>query len=137
MRVIALDLITFLDQLEKFQKRLWLKKKFIVAAQYCITIDRVPESLYPLIAANQQQWDQWEKLGLLDEGRTKDRSIKYLKLNPYLMVDTALFDITFKYELLTTIENLDENLDGLLIQADNYQALNLHSNAVDQPYHYI
>ena len=52
LRAIALDLITFLAQLEDFQKKLWLKKKFVVATHYCITLDRVPESLYPVIAAN-------------------------------------------------------------------------------------
>ena len=65
LRAIALDLIAFLAQLEDFQKKLWLKKKFVVATHYCITLDRVPESLYPIIAANPGQWEQWEKLGML------------------------------------------------------------------------
>jgi hypothetical protein len=46
LRAIALDLITFLASIENFQKKLWLKKKFVVAAQYCVTLDRVPEALY-------------------------------------------------------------------------------------------
>jgi adenine-specific DNA-methyltransferase len=45
-------LIDFLAQLEDFQKKLWLKKKFVVETNYCITLDRVPEELYPEIAAN-------------------------------------------------------------------------------------
>jgi adenine-specific DNA-methyltransferase len=43
LRVIALELIDFLAQLENFQKKLWLKKKFVVSTHYCITLDRVPE----------------------------------------------------------------------------------------------
>lgn len=130
LRSIALDLIIFLAQLEDFQKKLWLKKKFVVAAHYCITLDRVPESLYPEIAANPQQWEQWDKLGMLSADtdlfkQAKTGSIEYLKQYPYLMVDTALFDIGFKHSLLATVDNLDESLDGLLIHGDNFQALNL------------
>ena len=131
LRAIALDLITFLAQLEDFQKKLWLKKKFVVATHYCITLDRVPESLYPTIAANPQQWEQWEKLGMLDVNQAdlfkqaKAGSIEYLKEHPYLMVDTALFDAAIKQALLAAVDNLDESLDGLLIHGDNFQALNL------------
>jgi len=131
LRAIALDLIAFLAQLEDFQKKLWRKKKFVVATHYCITLDRVPESLYPIIAANPGQWEQWEKLGMLSENKTdlfnqaKAGSIEYLKAHPYLMVDTALFTIEFKQALLAAVDNLDDSLDGLLIHGDNFQALNL------------
>jgi len=130
LRAIALDLVTFLAQLEDFQKKLWLKKKFVVATHYCITLDRLPESLYPTIAANPLQWEQWEEQGMLD-GKTdlltlaEVGSVEYLKEHPFLMADTALFDASFKYAMLAALENLDDSLDGLLIHGDNFQALNL------------
>lgn len=65
MRFIAGELITFMTQLENFQKKLWLKKKFIVETNYCITLDRVPEFLYPEIVKNLKQWEEWEKLGFV------------------------------------------------------------------------
>jgi adenine-specific DNA-methyltransferase len=43
LRRIAKQLIAFLSQLEDFQKKLWLKKKFVTETNYCITLDRVPE----------------------------------------------------------------------------------------------
>ena len=134
LRSIALDLITFLAQLEEFQKKLWLKKKFVVSAHYCVTLDRLPESLYPAIAANPKQWGQWESLGMLETNavdkpdlfsKAEKGSVEYLKVHPHLMVDTALFDAAFKQALLAAIDNLDESLDGLLIHGDNFQALNL------------
>lgn len=132
LRSIALDLITFLAQLEDFQKKLWLKKKFVVSAHYCITLDRVPESLYSKIAENAKQWEQWESLGMLVKtestsvfNQAEKGTVDYLKANPFLMVDTALFDSTFKYKLLAQLHDLEENLDGLLIHGDNFQALNL------------
>jgi adenine-specific DNA-methyltransferase len=134
LRSIALDLITFLAQIEEFQKKLWLKKKFVVSAHYCVTLDRLPESLYPAIAANPKQWEQWESLGMLESvevdkpdlfSKAEKGSVEYLKTHPYLMVDTALFDAAFKHALLAAVDNLDESLDGLLIHGDNFQALNL------------
>ncbi|NDU80280.1 MAG: site-specific DNA-methyltransferase [Ferrovum sp.] len=131
LRAIALDLITFLAQLEDFQKKLWLKKKFVVSTHYCITLDRIPENLYPIIATNPKQWDQWEKLGMLENNKDDlfkqaiKGSVEYLKEYPFLMADTALFDVEFKYAILAAVDNLDESLDGLLIHGDNFQALNL------------
>lgn len=126
LRAIALDLITFLAQLEDFQKKLWLKKKFVVAAHYCITLDRVikdaPE-LLEVIAVHGQQWEQWDNLGMLEAGAVRNGD--YLKAHPFLMMDTALFDSAFKDKLLAAIDNLDESLDGLLVHGDNFQALNL------------
>ncbi|MDO9107063.1 MAG: site-specific DNA-methyltransferase [Methylovulum sp.] len=130
LRAIALDLIAFLAQLEDFQKKLWLKKKFVVSTHYGITLDRVPESLYSVIAANPLQWEQWENLGMLNGkvdliNQAEVGSVDYLKEHPYLMADTALFDVSFKYALLAAVDNLDDSLDGLLIHGDNFQALNL------------
>ncbi len=133
LRTIALDLIDFMAQLEEFQKKLWLKKKFVTETQYCITLDRVPESLYPAIASNQAQHDEWKRLFAIDAivgdmatvGYSNLLSVEFLKANPFLVLDTAFFDEAFKAALLNSIDNLDEQSDGLLIHSENFQALNL------------
>src|SRR5690606_15113562 len=43
----------------------------------------------------------------------------------YLMLDTRHFDQAFKTQLLATIDDLDEQFDGLLVHSENFQALNL------------
>ena len=123
LRAIALDLITFLASIEDFQKKLWLKKKFVVAAHYCVTLDRVPEALYAAIAANLAQWAQWYDLGMRDSAGAG--TVDNLKASPYLMVDTALFDAAFRADLLKAIPDLDDSMDGLLVHGDNFQALKL------------
>lgn len=124
LRQIGLEIISFLASLEDFQKKLWLKKKFVVSAEYCITLDRVDESLYTEIADNTEQWQQWEDLGFkgTDVGWG---TIDYLKQHQALMVDTSLFSINFKAKLLQKIDDLDDQTDGLIIHSDNFQALNL------------
>ena len=123
LRSIALELITFLAQLEDFQKKLWLKKKFVVSSHYCITLDRVPEALWPEVVANPQQWARWKQLGMWDGNAPG--TMEDLKAAQYRMVDTSLFDANFQYGLIFELGNVDEKCDGLLVQSDNFQALRL------------
>lgn len=130
IRTIAHKLIRILAQLEDFQKKLWLKKKFVVETSYCMTLDRVPEDLYGEIVANTAQHEEWMKLGFT----TEDTEIteEYLKENPFLVLDTKFFDESFKDKLLASIENLDEQCTGLLIHSENFQALSLIQNQYRQ-----
>lgn len=41
------------------------------------------------------------------------------------MLDTAFFSEEFKEKIIADIENLDDNINGVLIHGDNFQALNL------------
>ncbi|MEW6671827.1 MAG: site-specific DNA-methyltransferase [Thermodesulfobacteriota bacterium] len=133
LRKIAGKLIDFLAQLENFQKKLWLKKKFVVETNYCTTLDHVPEELYPEIIANQAQHDEWVKLFAIDEierdlsnpGYSKTLTVNFLKANNKLVLDTRFFDEAFKTRLIASIGNFDEGCDGLLIHSENFQALNL------------
>ncbi len=133
LRKIATKLIEFLAQLEDFQKKLWLKQKFIVETNYCLTLDRIPEELYPEIIANQAQHEEWSKLFTIDEiegdaispAYSEPLTVDFLKANNKLVLDTRFFDDTFKARLLNSIEDFDEHCDGLLIHSENFQALNL------------
>ena len=133
LRQIATKLIDFMAQLEDFQKKLWLKKKFIVETNYCITLDRVPEELYPQVIANEAQRQEWVKLfainviegDALSPAYSEPLTVKFLKANDKLVLDTRFFDETFKTKLLSSIEDFDEQCDGLLIHSENFQALAL------------
>lgn len=134
IRKVAHDLIDFLAQFENFQKKLWLKKKFVIESHWCITLDRVPQDLYQEIAANDKQREEWVKRFAINEikadklGQTaysKPLTTVFLKANDKLLVDTAFFPPEFKYRLLGRIEDLDTHADGLLVHSENFQALNL------------
>jgi len=133
IRKIAHKLIDFLAQIEDFQKKLWLKKKFVVETHYCFTLDRVPEELYPEIAVNDAQQEEWVKNFAVDEIKgdmfavafSNPLSVDFLKANPFLTMDTKFFGKTFKYHLLASINNLNDELDGVLISSENFQAVNL------------
>ena len=92
-----------LAQLENFQKKLWLKKKFVVETRYCLTLDRVPEKLYPEIAANAAQREELVRLCAINEikkdlaqpGYSEPLTVAFLKANPYLMIDTRHFGREF------------------------------------------
>jgi adenine-specific DNA-methyltransferase len=133
LRRIAGKLIDFLAQLEDFQKKLWLKKKFIIETNYCITLDRVPEELYDEVVANEAQCEEWIKLFAVDEikkdlvnpGFSRPLKVEFLKANNKLVLDSRFFDDSFKARLVASIENFDEHCDGLLINGDNFQGMTL------------
>lgn len=130
---IGSEIITFLAQLEDFQKELYLKKKFVTETNYCITLDKIDERYYDEIISNKAQLEEWKKLFAIDEieistltpAYDEPLSKEFLKANEYLVLDTAFFSEEFKEKIIADIENLDENIDGLLIHGDNFQALNL------------
>ena len=130
---IAHKIIDMLSQLEEFQKKLWLKKKFVTDCGYCITLDRIPEEFYAEIANNESQREDWVKLFAIDEIKkdlttvaySNPLTVEFLKENPYLVLDTKHFDEDFKERLLSDFDNIDESCEGVAINADNFQALNL------------
>lgn len=128
IRRIGRKIIAFLAQIEDFQKKLFEKPKFIQRAEWCVTLDRIPEALYPEIAANPAQWAQWEALGMPIPPQAQ-RMPDFLRSRPSLMVDTALYAADFKDVLLAALSEweggLEAQRDGLLVHGENFQALQL------------
>ena len=137
---VANKIIDFLAQIEDFQKKMYLKKKLVVSTNYCITLDRIPETMYQEIIQNDDQRKEWVKLFAIDEikanniqslfeqqkvGYSEPLTIEFLKQNPYLVLDTKFFSDDFKERLVESIDDLDENTNGLLINSDNFQCINL------------
>lgn len=88
IRRLAFKLIAFLEQLENFEKKLWLKKKFVVETNYCVTLDRVPEDLYAEIAANNAQREEWVRLFAINEFTCNPLTIKDFPPPPSIFCST-------------------------------------------------
>ena len=50
---------------------------------------------------------------------------EFLHANPYLPLDTRFFDCAFTTRLIDALPTLDEDVDGVLVHGDNFQALRL------------
>lgn len=122
VRAIAMELIVFMAQIENFQKKLWLKKKFVVQCDYCITMDLVPQEFHAEVLANPRQLEEWRKLNTTENSLITDAR----------MVDTRFFDEAFKAKLLASIENLDNFCRGLLIRSENSGFLSLSASSLIQ-----
>jgi len=135
IRKLAEDIIDFLDELENYQKKLFEKKKFVLSTNYCITLNMIPEELYNEIISNQKQIKEWQEFNYISsEGDNTLYSYdqngvnKKILNNKNLVIDTKHFSKNFKYKLLGGIENIDDVLNGFIINSENYQALNLIKN---------
>lgn len=131
---VGKTIIDFLAQLENFQKKLWLKKKFVVETNWCITLDRIDEKFYDEIRKNKAQVQEWIDMYAIDElvtdlehtePFTEVPNIIFLKQNQNLIVDTKHFPDEFKNKLIASIDDLDENTGGLMINSDNFHGLSL------------
>ncbi len=133
IRRIARKLIDFLAQLEDFQKKLWLKKKFVVETQYCITLGNVPEEFHAEIAANNAQREEWVRLFAINKmekdltraGYSEPLTVNFLNAHPTLMLDSRHFSRGFTERLLNSIDDIDDRIDGTAFHSENYQALAL------------
>lgn len=133
IRLLSQRLIDFLAQLEDFQKKLWLKKKFVVETHYCITLDRIPEKFYPEIASNERQREEWVKLFAIDEIKgdmattaySSPLTSEFLKANSHLVLDTRYFSEDFLDRVLAEIDGLDEQCNGIVLHSENFQAIRL------------
>ena len=123
LKTVAKEIIAFLAQLEDFQKKLWLKKKFVAGCHYLITLDHLNEAQVQAALDNPKQTAQWQ--ALFNVNTSSLNAAEFCKSYPHLVVDTALFEPTFQADVLREIEHLDDKTNGLLIHSDNFQALNL------------
>ena len=133
VNTIASQIINFLSHIEEFQKRLWLKKKFVLSTDYCLTLSRVPEEFYPEITKNTDQLNEWKDLfsiheidsDFIDADGIESLSVDFLNENPNLVLDTCHFTPNFKDRLLSHFDDLDNETNGLLIHGENFQGINL------------
>ena len=108
IRRIAHKIIDFVAQFENFQKKLWLKKKFVVETNSFITLDRVSEELYPEIASNDSQREEWVRLFAINElssdmtrpGYSAPLTVEFLKANSESPSRYALFPGGFHCEII-------------------------------------
>lgn len=107
IKTIGRQIIAFVAQIENFQKRLFEKRKFVTEAHYCVTLDRVSDELYPEIAKNKAQIEEWKRLFHIHEvagdmhtlGFKEPVKTEFLKANPFLVLDTKHFPSQFRDRL--------------------------------------
>lgn len=113
LRNIALFIIEKIADFENELKAIWLKPKFAKQTNFVFTLNMIKN---PSEFINDKQIKEWQDLGLV----TGDDYSK----NPFLPLDTKHLDEKSKIKLLSQFDNIDEALNGELIKADNFQALN-------------
>lgn len=136
VRNVGIKIIDFLAQIENYQKNLYDKIKFITEHRYLITVAHIPNEFYSDIADNDEQWSEWRDLFHINEEAKNlftsndrlNRRIDYLKNNPTLIIDTKYYSNDFINSLIACYEDIDDKIDGLLVESENYQALKLLLN---------
>jgi adenine-specific DNA-methyltransferase len=127
IRGIGGEIISFLAKSEEIHKKLLLKTKLVLETEYCLTLDRIPHDLYPEVASNSQQREEWVRLFSIDgfQNYTVPLTPDFLQAHPFLTVDTKFFPEGFKWRLESEAKDLSDSCDGLIICGEAFQALRL------------
>ena len=131
-RNVTNEIIALLVAVETFQKQLFLIKKKVITTDYLISVGKISkvtkdapdqrEALIKQILKNEAQLNDWrntfgidirEQLPLLDG------------VYPTLPLDTRYFDDAFVDELLSLFDDLESQIDGVLLNSENFQAMDL------------
>ncbi|EBF5654404.1 site-specific DNA-methyltransferase [Campylobacter jejuni] len=131
LKQIAFAIIDLIADFENELKAIWLKPKFAKNAHYVFSLDTIKShsnnadeilnSIYKDINFN-EQIAEWKELNFIND----EFDIKAINDEKYkfLPLDTKYLSEENYYKLLQSFENLDEILNGELVKADNFQALN-------------
>lgn len=136
LRAIAYKIIAFISQFEDELVMIWNKPKFVLDSNYVITTDRIAgkdggvEVLKKLSSHKgfAAQLDEWKELGIVSDNvkqskwKWDDAGAPLGQKLPKLPIDTKHFK-DIEVDVLTLFDNLDAELDGRLINGENYQAL--------------
>lgn len=145
LKKVAFKIIDFIADFEDELKAIWCKPKFAKKVEYVFSLDTISnhardsEQILESIFQDtgfKQQIKEWQELKLIDEHfeikNISDEKYKFLPL------DTKHFSKAIKYKILSTFKDIESILNGELIKADNFQALNTllpkYQNKVDLIY---
>lgn len=139
---IAYKIIDFISQFEDELVKIWNKPKFVYNSNYVITLDRINNlNLIKKIINHQNidwQINEWQELGIVDDSFNINNIIEndllgehLNKKYEHLLIDTKYFK-EIEYDILSIFDDIDEELNGILIKSENYQALNLLKNKYEE-----
>ncbi|HEB9289088.1 TPA: site-specific DNA-methyltransferase [Campylobacter coli] len=131
LKQIAFVIIDLIAGFENELKAIWLKPKFAKNVHYVFSLntikshsnnaDEILKSIYKDVNFK-EQIAEWKELNFInDEFDIKTINDEKYKFLPF---DTKYLSEENYYKLLSAFDNLDKILNGELVKADNFQALN-------------
>jgi len=141
LKEIAYKVIGFISQFEDELVKIWNKPKFVRNSHYILTLDHLIERDREYLledvfnhAGMTAQMKEWLELGMIDSEMEPEELLRQLTqkdltgehLHPKwltLPLDTKHFP-DMEIKSLSLFDELDDEIDGWLVQSENYQALN-------------
>jgi len=137
---IAFNIIDLVGQFEDELVKVWNKPKFAHSSNYVLTLDKIAEKDFTLLEkivkhkGVSEQVKEWEELGILKEKfnfkdifETDLHGKKVKAVYQFLPLDTKHFK-DVEIDILSLFNDLDNELNGVLINSENYQGINTIKN---------
>lgn len=123
IRAVALKIITWLAQLEEFQKKLWLKKKFVLKTDLILSQPSLRGEVSPAVRANGLDNAMCTAFG--DDDLAGIQPTVETVMDGARPAVYATRDGEFATAWLTSLDAVDDNVTGLLVCSTNSQGLRL------------
>ncbi|MCY4567723.1 MAG: site-specific DNA-methyltransferase [Candidatus Poribacteria bacterium] len=131
-RSVTNEVIAFLAAVETFQKRLFLMKKKVISTDYLISVGKIleatkdnpteRETVIFQILENKAQLADWRETFGIDFTEQLPLTKEHYSTLP---LDTQYFDDVFVDNILASFPDLEDQINGVLLNSENFQALNL------------
>ena len=138
IRRIGTVVIDFLNNIERFQRSLWLKKKFVIDTHWIVSAGLLEDHLLQDVSKSDSFWRELENLGVRPATNDADEAVllsawgtfEYLRESQFLPVDTRYITTSSREEILASLEATEatESSDlfsALLVNGENAHALRL------------
>ena len=131
-RSVTDEVIALLVAVETFQKQLFLMRKKVVSTNYLISVGKILEAtkdntikrkaIISQILQNEAQLTDWRETFGIDLTEQLPLIEDHYSTLP---LDTQYFDGVFVDDTLTLFPDLEDQINGVLLNSENFQALNL------------
>jgi adenine-specific DNA-methyltransferase len=121
LRAVGRKIVDWLAQIEDFQKKLYLKKKFVLRSNWVVPLRHVPTELHGKVMEVQELVASWSELFGDDLDQIRSNTSQRMRLP----VDTTLLPPRVARELKAAMGDMLDTPTGLIVSSENYQALRL------------
>jgi adenine-specific DNA-methyltransferase len=123
IRAVGTKIVDWLDQLERLQRRLFLKKKFILRTEWLVSASHLPEGTRALVADNPAQRESWTSMYGSDPGGPLLGGVG--RVDDGFVADTGLLGTKLRDQILSGFSDVSGRLSGHVLRGENFHALRL------------
>ena len=123
VRSVGTKIIDWLDQLEGLQRKLFLKKKFVLRTEWLVSVSHLTDDLRVAVGEAPAQRENWADV----YGNEREGGLfaQTLQVDAGFVADTGRLGTKARDQILASFPDVSAALSGLVLRGENFHALRL------------